>query len=282
MAVLLDVSPPRRPPRGLGPSRSRSTTAGAPRPAGHAARGHRRHPPAGRLQPQQPDQHGPAAGRDAAAFIDQVPAHVCVILDEAYCEFDLLDDTGRLDRPAGQLPEPGPVADLLQGPWALRPACGFRPVRLGGSAAGRSIRSASRSSATRWRRPRRSSALAHQDEVLDRVSPNRGRADLGRAERLRALGIAPADSQANFCWVAPRGRPRRGSGSWRGCATGVSSSGRDRAAARTSRLSVSPIGLPEETRRLPGCARGVALAACRRRRFTWRRLSAAQSSQTSR
>ncbi|HEX3318144.1 MAG TPA: aminotransferase class I/II-fold pyridoxal phosphate-dependent enzyme, partial [Solirubrobacteraceae bacterium] len=27
-----------------------------------------------------------------AAFVDRVPRHVCVILDEAYCEFNLLDD----------------------------------------------------------------------------------------------------------------------------------------------------------------------------------------------
>lgn len=29
---------------------------------------------------------------DIAAFLDRVPRHVCVILDEAYCEFNTLDD----------------------------------------------------------------------------------------------------------------------------------------------------------------------------------------------
>src|SRR5580693_8455557 len=29
---------------------------------------------------------------DIAAFVAQVPRHVCVLLDEAYCEFNLLDD----------------------------------------------------------------------------------------------------------------------------------------------------------------------------------------------
>src|SRR5207244_6656448 len=27
-----------------------------------------------------------------AGFLDEVPAHVCVIVDEAYCEFNLLED----------------------------------------------------------------------------------------------------------------------------------------------------------------------------------------------
>jgi histidinol-phosphate aminotransferase len=42
-------------------------------------------------------------------------------------------------------------------------------------------------------------ALAHQDAVIDRVARNVAER-ISVDERLRALGLAPAESQANFCW----------------------------------------------------------------------------------
>jgi len=42
-------------------------------------------------------------------------------------------------------------------------------------------------------------ALAHQDAVLDRVTRTVAER-ISVDERLRALGIEPADSEANFCW----------------------------------------------------------------------------------
>jgi len=42
-------------------------------------------------------------------------------------------------------------------------------------------------------------ALEHQDAVIDRVARNVAER-ISVDERLRALGIEPADSQANFCW----------------------------------------------------------------------------------
>ncbi len=44
-------------------------------------------------------------------------------------------------------------------------------------------------------------ALAHQDAVIDRVARNVAER-ISVDERLRALGLAPAESQANFCWFA--------------------------------------------------------------------------------
>ncbi|HTC72660.1 MAG TPA: aminotransferase class I/II-fold pyridoxal phosphate-dependent enzyme, partial [Solirubrobacteraceae bacterium] len=44
-------------------------------------------------------------------------------------------------------------------------------------------------------------ALAHQDAVEDRVIRTVAER-ISVDERLRALGIQPADSQANFCWFA--------------------------------------------------------------------------------
>ena len=52
-------------------------------------RDHGRHAPGDRLQPEQPHVDRGAAGRDRGVRSTAVPRHVCVILDEAYCEFAL-------------------------------------------------------------------------------------------------------------------------------------------------------------------------------------------------
>ena len=44
-------------------------------------------------------------------------------------------------------------------------------------------------------------ALEHQDAVIDRVARNVAER-ISVDERLRALGIEPAESQANFCWFS--------------------------------------------------------------------------------
>jgi histidinol-phosphate aminotransferase len=48
-------------------------------------------------------------------------------------------------------------------------------------------------------------ALAHQDAVTDRVTRTIAER-IAMDERLRALGFAPAESQANFCWFELGGR----------------------------------------------------------------------------
>ena len=52
-------------------------------------------------------------------------------------------------------------------------------------------------------------ALAHQDAVEDRVTRTVAER-ISVDERLRALGIEPADSQANFCWFALGDRSKIG------------------------------------------------------------------------
>ena len=65
------------------------------------------------------------------AFLEHVPHHVCVILDEAYCEFALsLGDPYASVELLRALPEPGAASDLLQGLRAGRSAGRLRPVRL--------------------------------------------------------------------------------------------------------------------------------------------------------
>ena len=138
---------------------------------------------------------------EIAAFLDEVPPHVCVIVDEAYCEFNLLEDPDAsielLDAP----PEPRAAAHLLEGPRPLRAARRLRAVRL---------RAAARSALDQVRQPffcnalaqaAAVEALAHQDAVIDRVARTVAER-ISVDERLRALGLEPAESQANFCWFA--------------------------------------------------------------------------------
>jgi histidinol-phosphate aminotransferase len=133
-----------------------------------------------------------------AAFLDEAPPHVCVIVDEAYCEFNLLADPDAsidlLDR--------HPNLMLLRTFSKVHGLCG---LRVGFALCGSERLP---QALDQVRQPFFCNALAqaaavealeHQDAVIDRVARNVAeRISVG--ERLRALGIEPADSQANFCW----------------------------------------------------------------------------------
>jgi histidinol-phosphate aminotransferase len=134
-----------------------------------------------------------------ADFVDRVPAHVCVIVDEAYCEFNLLDD------PDGSLAllETHPNLALLRTFSKVHGLCGLRVgFALCGSAelprALDQVRQPFFCNALA--QAAALEALAHQDEVEDRVARTVAER-IAMDERLRALGLRPAESQANFCWV---------------------------------------------------------------------------------
>ena len=125
---------------------------------------------------------------------------MCVIVDEAYCEFSVLDDPDAsidlLDRP----PEPRAAADLLQG---VR-ACGLRAgYALCGSEAFRMAVDQVRQPffANAPAQAAAVEALRHQDEVARRVEQTIA-ARLVLEEGLRELGLAPSESQTNFVWFA--------------------------------------------------------------------------------
>jgi histidinol-phosphate aminotransferase len=137
---------------------------------------------------------------DIAAFVEQVPRHVALIVDEAYCEFNLLDDPNMtldlLDR--------HPNLVLLRTFSKVYGLCGLRVgFALCGSEdfprAVDQVRQpffcnlAAQAAAIE--------ALKHQDAVAERVE----RAIVARVEieaGLDELGIQAAESQANFCWFA--------------------------------------------------------------------------------
>jgi histidinol-phosphate aminotransferase len=136
---------------------------------------------------------------EIAAFIDRVPPYVCVILDEAYCEFNLLDDPdASIDLLAGH-----PNLVLLRTFSKVHGLCGLRVgfALCGSQELPRAL--------DQVRQPFFCNALAqvaavealrHQDAVIERVTRTVAER-ISVDERLRALGLAPADSQANFCWV---------------------------------------------------------------------------------
>jgi histidinol-phosphate aminotransferase len=127
-----------------------------------------------------------------------VPRHVCVILDEAYCEFNVLDD-------------PDTTIDLLERHQNLvllrtfSKVYGLCGLRVGYALCGDEsfvtavdqvrqpffCNAAAQAAAIE--------ALKHQDAVAERVE----RSIVARVEvesGLNELGIQTAASQANFCW----------------------------------------------------------------------------------
>jgi histidinol-phosphate aminotransferase len=135
---------------------------------------------------------------EIAAFIDDVPRHVAVILDEAYAEFNMLQDP----QESVELLERHPNLVILRTFSKIYGLCGLRVgYALCGSESFRTAvdqvrqpffcNAAAQAAALE--------ALDHGDEVSRRVERN-------LAERmeleggLSGLGIETADSQANFVW----------------------------------------------------------------------------------
>jgi histidinol-phosphate aminotransferase len=135
---------------------------------------------------------------DIAAFLGEVPLHVCVILDEAYCEFNLLDDPdASLD-----LLDRHPNLVLLRTFSKVYGLCGLRVgfALCGSEDLPRAV--------DQVRQPffcnalaqaAAVEALAHQDAVTERVTRTIAER-ISVDERLRALGLDPTLSQTNFCW----------------------------------------------------------------------------------
>jgi histidinol-phosphate aminotransferase len=191
---------------------------------------------------------------DIAGFLGEVPDHVCVILDEAYCEFNTLDDAdASLD-----LLDAHPNLVLLRTFSKVHGLCGLRVgfALCGSEALPRSL--------DQVRQPffcnalaqaAAVEALAHQDEVEDRVIRTVAER-ISVDERLRALGLQPADSQANFCWFG-LGEERDEQQIMRGLQErGVLVRGGSALGSPTPALRVT-YGLPEENARFLDALREV-------------------------
>jgi histidinol-phosphate aminotransferase len=135
---------------------------------------------------------------EIAAFVADVPRHVCVILDEAYCEFNVLQDPDE----SIELLHRHPNLVLLRTFSKVYGLCGLRVgYGLCGSEEFRTAvdqvrqpffcNAAAQAAALE--------ALNHQDEVTRRVERTLAER-IGLEDGLRELGIEPAESQANFVW----------------------------------------------------------------------------------
>jgi histidinol-phosphate aminotransferase len=134
------------------------------------------------------------------AFLRKVPKHVCVILDEAYCEFSLaVGDTYA----SVELLARHPNLVLLR---TFSKVYGLAGLRAGYALCGDE---AFRDAVDRLRQPfhvnvaaqaAAAEALKHQDEIERRVAQTiAARTEL--VDGVRGLGLTVAESDANFIWV---------------------------------------------------------------------------------
>ncbi len=140
--------------------------------------------------------HIPAA--EIGAFLERIPPHVTVILDEAYVEFQVDDD------PDASLD----LLDAFSNAVVLRTfskCYGLAGLRVGyaiGSAGFRGAVDAVRQpfSVNALAQAAGAEAILHQDDVLRRVEGTVAER-LRVEEGLREMGLWTADTQANFSWI---------------------------------------------------------------------------------
>ena len=134
-----------------------------------------------------------------AAFLERVPAHVTVILDEAYIELQVRRRPVRDSRPAPPLPEPGPPADLLQGLRAGRAA-----LRLCARLGSFPRRGRCGAAAVQRQSPRPGGRSRSDHTPGRRRAPGRERgrrANRGRGGACARSGLPTAKTQTNFSWI---------------------------------------------------------------------------------
>ncbi|MDA0164811.1 histidinol-phosphate transaminase [Solirubrobacter ginsenosidimutans] len=131
-------------------------------------------------------------------FVKSVPRHVAVILDEAYIEFNVLQDPDE----SIDLLDKHPNLVLLRTFSKVYGLCG---LRVGYALCGSED---FRTAVDQVRQPFFCNAAAqaaaleslnHTDEVTRRVERNLAER-IGLIDGLRELGLEPAESQANFVW----------------------------------------------------------------------------------
>jgi histidinol-phosphate aminotransferase len=140
--------------------------------------------------------HLPAA--EIAAFCERIPAHVTIALDEAYVEFQTVEDP---DAGVDLLAE-FPNLVVLR---TFSKCYGLAGLRVGyavGSARFRAAVDAVRQpfSVNALAQAAAAEAILHQDDVVRRVESTV--AERIRVEEgLREVGLRSAESQANFSWI---------------------------------------------------------------------------------
>ncbi len=138
-----------------------------------------------------------------AAFLEQVPTHVTVILDEAYVELQIVDDPfATVD-----LTRRFPNLVLLRTFSKIYGLAGMRCGYALGSARFRAAVDAVRQpfSVNLVAQAAGAEAILHQDDVTRRVERTVAER-LDVEERLHELGLRTAKTQTNFSWIDLDGR----------------------------------------------------------------------------
>jgi histidinol-phosphate aminotransferase len=148
--------------------------------------------------------HLPAA--EVAAFCERIPAHVTVVLDEAYVEFQTDDDPDATLDLLGELPNLVVLRTFSK-------CYGLAGLRVGyaiGPAAFRAAVDAVRQpfSVNALAQAAAAEAILHQDDVVRRVEHTVAER-LRVQEGLRELGLRTSETQANFSWIELGGADER-------------------------------------------------------------------------
>jgi histidinol-phosphate aminotransferase len=148
--------------------------------------------------------HLPAA--EVAAFCERIPAHVTVVLDEAYVEFQTDDDPDATLDLLGELPNLVVLRTFSK-------CYGLAGLRVGyaiGPAAFRAAVDAVRQpfSVNALAQAAAAEAILHQDDVARRVEHTVAER-LRVQEGLRELGLRTSETQANFSWIELGGADER-------------------------------------------------------------------------
>jgi histidinol-phosphate aminotransferase len=133
------------------------------------------------------------------AFLEQVPDHVTVILDEAYAEYRIDEDP---DTSLRLLADRANLVILR----TFSKCYGLAGLRVGYALCSPRFRSAVDAvrqpfSVNAVAQAAAAEAILHQDDVAERVERNVVERVFVE-EGLRAIGLSSTDSQANFSWVA--------------------------------------------------------------------------------
>jgi len=133
-----------------------------------------------------------------AAFLERVPGHVTVIVDEAYVEMQVLDDP---DATVDLLPR-FPNLVLLRTFSKVYGLAGLRCGYALGSAGFRAAVDAVRQpfSINLLAQAAGAEALLHSDDVIDRVEKTIAER-IEVEESLREMGLTTAETQTNFSWI---------------------------------------------------------------------------------
>jgi histidinol-phosphate aminotransferase len=140
--------------------------------------------------------HLPAAR--IAEFLERVPDHVTVLVDEAYVEFQIDDDPDE----SVDLRKQFPNLVLLR---TFSKVYGLAGLRVGYALCSPQFRAAVDAvrqpfSVNALAQAAAAEAIRHQDDVIDRVEANL-MARVAVEQGVRDLGLDTPESQANFSWI---------------------------------------------------------------------------------